>query len=915
MLLVMGWPRAGSNPPPPPRSIKWTPGSFPQIFNVIKSDQASVDILLLESPILRVKTTHSKVVLRKIPIFFDITQLALKTNNVKKSLTKLHSMEFKLKSRFFSCQGCANEFLIHPQPLSFVNCQNLCKAQSSVVFTNLEQFKELHQTKISAFELSNVWIQSDQEASYGGYYDAQHLVKIKLGNKFISLIPENGFSIGNDSTSKVHCFTHNIQGFKQLNCSSLPVKTRYYQRENHQSVYYGKKFYALQVKMILDSSYDLTKNARFTNLSFIDFQRKHASFDVLTAPAQDELLSVRHYAKCICSRPSFWSVQEHQRVKSKIEDLALKSQGLHLGVERTRLQGFPDFQHKNADEILSVLPQEIGKKSPDVFLQKQDVRDLILNSSLNMFFPNASTRELSTLLPAEQTTLSSLIQNTTLPSKRRENRIQEKQSFSPLQFHERTNRALPIAAASLLAKHAGPYLLSQSPMIMSSLAEKLSAVLMKEGAIRKVKQKASNISQYLSSLFGKDLIINQTKDRFVADYPSLQNLIVDEKDARPFDQAKLSVLEKAITKLEFFEKNVISELQKAFFDKLYPFIKSKIRRGGQVLATIEKSKSFVKFLYIFEENVADSAVAKYQFSALPRYKTGSKYTSFKIQNLTLDLSQNAAMNMGHGDVLNCHQLLLASVALPLEENCPSTEQDVKDIILLQTANSLFFYRFQGFITLHFKCRGYPADSISLEEEINLVMVHSSCQISATLVSGKNWQQNAASPQPGDPFINFGVTPLLSYSLVRSSSFQDKTTVFLISLAVIISVLGILITMVILGFLRFRRSLQLATLSAYFENGKPGLQSVDLRDPRLFSDERLTPAKTIWSTDQQRSRSKIKDFSPPPSVSSEPPILPLPMQINHNSISPSHTQASQFARSTKTVEKIPNSPASHHISAD
>ena len=194
------------------------------------------------------------------------------------------------------------------------------------------------------------------------------------------------------------------------------------------------------------------------------------------------------------------------------------------------------------------------------------------------------------------------------------------------------------------------------------------------------------------------------------------------------------------------------------------------------------------------------------------------------------------------------------------------------------------------------------------------MVHSSCQISATLTSGRSWQQNAVQSTEGDPFINFGVTPLLSYSLVKSSSFQDKATLFLISLAVIISVLGILITMVILGFLKFRRSLQVATLSAYFENGKPSLQSVDLMDPSVFPEERMTPARSVWSTDQQRARSKTKDVSPFPSVSSEPPILPLPNQINHTALPPSQSQASQFARSTKSMEKKPKSPASHHISS-
>ena len=104
-------------------------------------------------------------------------------------------------------------------------------------------------------------------------------------------------------------------------------------------------------------------------------------------------------------------------------------------------------------------------------------------------------------------------------------------------------------------------------------------------------------------------------------------------------------------------------------------------------------------------------------------------------------------------------------------------------------------------------------------------------------------QIAIHPKTGDIFLNFGVTPLISYSLSRSSSFQDKATIFLISLAVIISILGILISLVIYCFLRFRRNLQMATLAAYFQNGKPSLQSVDLMDTNMFEQDRKNSAKS------------------------------------------------------------------------
>ena len=916
-LLSLLIPTGIAPPPPPPQSITWVPGSYPQVFNVLKSDTAAVDILLLEAPILRVKTSHSKVVLREIPIWFDISPLGRKSHNIKKSLNKLHSMEFQLKSNFFSCPKCANEFLLHPQPLSFDNCQHLCQSQSSAVFANVQQFEELHNTNITSFEISTIWIQNKQEAKYKGYFDAEHVVSLQMGDKFFSLIPSNNFSTAKEPQSQVHCYTHYIQGFKKLNCTRLPVKTHYYQRENFDSTYYGKKFYSLQLKMFLDSSYELARANQLTNLSFVNYQRKHARFEVTTAPAQDELLNVRHFAKCVCTRPSFWSAREHQRVKSKIENLALKSQSLQLGIERNRLQKFTNFQQSNADKILHNSMQESRRKPPDVFLRKTDVHALLLNASLNPFFLDSVQQHTSSSVspsPLEQdlksTTISAFLENSSLISnlERQTLRNFERQDLSPLPTAKRVNRGLPIAAATLVAKQAAPYLISQSPAIMSSLAKKLQAVFMKEGKFDKIKQKADNISQYLSGLFGSDLVFNQTKDRFIADYPSIQNLIIDEKDSTPFDQTKLNVLEKALSKLEFFEKNIIQRLQQVFFEKLSPFIHSRIRPGGRVLASIQKSQSFVKFLYFFEENVFDSAITRYQFSSLPRYRTNDGYTIFKIQNLTLDLSQDAALNLGQGSALDCHELLLASIALPLEDKCPSEIIELSEVMLLQTAASLNFYVFKGFITLHFKCKGSHADSISLKDEINLVMIHQSCQISTSLVSGRSWKQIAIHPKTGDIFLNFGVTPLISYSLSRSSSFQDRATIFLISLAVIISILGILISLVIYCFLRFRRNLQMATLAAYFQNGKPSLQSVDLIDTNMFEQDRKNSAKSTMM--DKEPPSTCQDDSPPPSISSEPPLMPLPTSLNH--LSMAQTQASQFARSLKTVERKANSPASHQI---
>ena len=146
----------------------------------------------------------------------------------------------QLKSNFVRCNNCANEFLLHGKHISYDECAALCQAHSSEIFANIQKFEELHKTNFSTFDISTIWIQSTQEAVYGGYYDATHLLQIRMGDKLIALLPENNFSTGVEKKKRVLCFTFYVEGFKELNCANLPTKTRYYQRENEQNVYYGK---------------------------------------------------------------------------------------------------------------------------------------------------------------------------------------------------------------------------------------------------------------------------------------------------------------------------------------------------------------------------------------------------------------------------------------------------------------------------------------------------------------------------------------------------------------------------------------------------------------------------------------------------------------------------------------------------
>ena len=135
----------------------------------------------------------------------------------------------------------------------------------------------------------------------------------------------------------------------------------------------------------------------------------------------------------------------------------------------------------------------------------------------------------------------------------------------------------------------------------------------------------------MSSLFDNEVNFAQSEDRVSANIPELGNLMVYDDVSQAIDDGVIDQLDSAVEKIIHFQNNVVQKLSQAFLLKLSPFINARIRPNGQVLVSVQKSHSFLKFLYIFEEELPESAITSYVFNSLPHSRQANQYQSLVTQ--------------------------------------------------------------------------------------------------------------------------------------------------------------------------------------------------------------------------------------------------------------------------------------------
>ena len=893
--------------------LSWQPNSPPSILQILKSPLADVDLLLLKAPVLRTRTSQAKVRLRQIPLYVELKSIARQSHNAKRSIRKLKNAEFSVKSSFDSCPSCVYEFQPHPH-MAFSKCEATCQSQNAAIADDFALLDEIRKTKISVQDFNNLWIQSKQTASHNGYFSASHSVSIKDSNVSLPLLPQNQLSTCPNPASKVSCLSFDVSGNVGLDCHDLPTMVKYYERRNGVNVYYPEKFFALQVRLMVDSSFELSREAQLTNLTFLEFQRYHASFELILAPSASELLAPHQLSQCVCFRPKFWRLDAKNSMKSRIQALALKSENLEWGIERFRLSEYANFQQSNGDFILNNLPHIESLPPIDQFITDNDIHTLILNTTLSALFHNSSED-----LPD----ISDLIKG-----------IQEEDllSFSlppPMTFSGRNKRGIPLSAATLLAKLAAPYLLSQSSEIMDFLKRKLSGEFFssRDKGIQLGEQ--ANLSSYLGALFNNEVSFAQSEDRLSADIPDLGSMMIFEEKFQALDDSMIDHLDVAMDKILHFQDNAVQKLSEAFLFKLGPFINARIRPNGKVLVSVQKAHSFLRFSYIFEEELPESAITSYVFNSLPHSRQKNQYTSLDIQNLTVDLSHNS-IDMAQGATLPCHKLLIGSVPVPVDKVCPHTLSSFVDFQHLQSLSSLNFFLLKGESVLHFKCPGSHGESITLSRELNLIMAHNQCSLGTRLPSGRRWASPAVPPLPVDPFMKVNLVVLLAYDLTPSSSFQTLTRTYLTVITVAICVLAVLLLLASAALVYFKRKLQVATVAAFFRNSEHPLENLEWESQcsqRSASVEiaSLTLPKKEKNQNDQSNPAKPDHpggLDRPTSLPAQsgtssfidPPIRSLPMQFSSQTqsvTSSSPPMASTFLNRASTVKRsIPSKPASH-----
>ena len=731
------------------QTLNWFPSQMPQITEILTTHSSSLQLIQSDAVVLRQVSTQRKLDLREVTVYIDKTDLGLRAHNVKKSLRLLSENEINFHSQFSSCSDCHNEY-IGKDYLTFDECSSNCAAHKSVMLDNLELLPELKKT----FEhgLNQIWLKTQQKAFSDGFYAANY--EIKVGG--YSILPTNTYST---KERKTRCYMAEKSIFSPVECSSLPAKVRYFQQTNESYQFYHQNFFRLNVLLNMDTSYDLSFEMGQTDLSFGNFQRHNAVFEIYLATPQDVLVPNNARHKCMCWRQKSLSPSMNM-LKSKIDTLVHKSVQIKADVERERVRNHGKLAQSNGRHILSRSTDIFSRQPLDKYLSWADIHPLQLNASLSVLTQTIKEKTLPSILNriGKNLHLSNM-----LSGEQKVNQVDQK----------RKRRGLPLTALLGLIKITGPYLLEQSPSIMEFLKKKLKGRLWKSSPVPTPR---GNMTSFLSQDLGQNALIEAKFDRLFFSFKSNQTFTLSPANMTMLDKQIIDKFDNAVDQLRFYEREIEANLVPHVFQLLLPRLKGQLREGGQVLSTVSSSKSFSQIKFIFE-TVLPTAVTHVSLVSLPHRMEGENLYNLAVSNSSFDLYSTETIQDSFSSY-NCQNRLFGDQPAPLLKVCTEQVWLTQEVEKVMSLASLQLWLFRGPAQLSYQCRVQPRGHMDLIKDFNLVLVHQSCHLKGRLRNGKDFNKPPMEGSSQDNFKNMQAILLLHYGLVEMSPFNEKVTIWL-----------------------------------------------------------------------------------------------------------------------------------------
>ena len=752
--------------------LRWSRYQSPTFHKIFSNHQTSLSLFLTNGPVVRIKSSESKLRLFQNTQIIDISKLSLSAHNLKRSIDLLRSGELTFESNFHSVPNGRFEFLLK-QGIGFHQCENVCAFQNSHMMFDFAQLKPVISLfgKSDNLDISKLWVSTNQSQTKSTSYGVNYEIYMSKDNQSSSLFPRNMIT----KEGSVDCLAFYANSDVATQChhdGDIGGKTSYWQKSLKQSLYYTQQFYKLNVQLVLDDSFSFHVHANLTNVtSEFEWQKKNANFRILIPVSRDIQLNSLQRASCICVRSKSYTDTQEFKARSALAELALRNKDLYLGMERQRVK------HESSSDLSSVsvlLSDQINIKSRKpvgYFLNSSLIYPLSVNSSDSaILFRTKLSRPFDEMLDS-------------------------------VGFNQRQKKAAtPLILGTLKILSLGmPYLLDESIQIIGQLIKNVQAEVITPNFQKSNQISSQAFAELLQSHFTEEIKFNVFSDRIKVDFQKNQsdlifqaNSILNEKILADFSESS--------QKLIYFQEKLLQILPQLLLRRLLPQIQDKMRPDGKIFHHVTLSKSFLVLDYYWEQLLPNSKVTNYRFWPLPSSKNKNIYQSFDVQNLTISLASKLDLSSKSNQVLSCQQRFLTSVPLEIGGFCPLKETTVSQASLgLKWINSSVIL-IRGPSTLHFTCQQGTNQVIHLKRHFNLFLIHDVCTLHVVFKNGLSFNKQMISQKP---INNFGLLHLLAYDLTEVTSFSAQTHLWLVSLTTIVAVVIIAFVSLILYLCYFK----------------------------------------------------------------------------------------------------------------
>ena len=216
--------------------LRWSRYQSPTFHKIFSNSQTSLSLFLTDGPVVRVKSSESKLRLFQNTQIIDISKLSLSAHNLKRSVDLLRSSELTFESNFHSIHDGKFEYFLK-QNVGFHQCESICSFQNSQMLFDFYQLKPV----ISLFgssdnlDISKIWVQTNQSQSKSTSYGVSYEIYMSKGNQSTSLFPRNMIS----KQGAVDCLVFYAGSDVATQCHNdgdIGGKTSYWQKSLKQSL-------------------------------------------------------------------------------------------------------------------------------------------------------------------------------------------------------------------------------------------------------------------------------------------------------------------------------------------------------------------------------------------------------------------------------------------------------------------------------------------------------------------------------------------------------------------------------------------------------------------------------------------------------------------------------------------------------